>query len=183
MPAAGGRRRRYILDAERSGILVDVGTTLGPVAFGATGLEGFVEISVRDGELDLSVDPVAHVELQVSRLTSGNSAYDGELRRQIGARRFPAAYLDLHRARAVEGTAGRYRVAGEVTLRGATEAVEGVVSVEFPDPDSLVVVGRESFDIRMFNIPAPSLFMMRIEPSVRLSLQLEAHAGEGDSAG
>lgn len=169
-------RRRYTVVPDQSAILLTVATSLGPVAFGATGLEGFVEVVVLDGEVDPSVSPAAHLEVQVHHLTSGNSAYDRELRRQLNARRFPAAYVDLHHASRASGTARGYRVGGEVMLGGVTEPVEGVVKVVFPEPEVMVVSGEESLDISAFGIPPPTLFMMKIDPEVKLSLQLEARA-------
>lgn len=169
-------RRRYTVVPDQSAILLSVATSLGPVAFGATGLEGFVEAVVLDGEVDPDIAPAAHLEIQVHHLTSGNSAYDRELRRQLNARRFPAAYVDLHHASRVPGTARGYRVGGEVMLGGVTQPVEGIVRVEFPEPGVMVVSGEESVDIRAFGIPPPTLFMMKIEPEVKLSLQLEARA-------
>lgn len=175
--APTGDPQHYTVVPDRSAILVNVSTSLGPVAFGATGVQGFVEALVDDGRLDLSAPPAAHLELQVSRLTSGNSAYDGELRRHIAARRFPAAYFDLHRVSRAGGSGTAYAVTGEVTFRGVSESTEGTVAVECSDTGTLVISGREALDIRVFDIPPPTLFMMKIEPEVTLSLHLEARPG------
>ena len=167
-------RRHYTLIAERSAVLLSVGTSLGPISFGALGLEGFIEAAVLDGEIDPTVPPTAHVELQVARLTSGNSAYDGELRRQIDARRFPTAYVDLHHAAPLDPASRTFRVTGEITLRGVTEPAEGVVVAELPEPGALVVSGEETLNISDFGIPPPSLFMIKIDPDVKLQLHVEA---------
>jgi hypothetical protein len=172
-------RRHHSLIPDRSAILLTVNTSLGPVAFGANGLEGFIEAAVHQARLDVDVPPAAHLELRVNRLTSGNSAYDGELRRQIDARRFPTAYVDLHRAAAVDPASGTFRVAGEITLRGVTVAAEGVVAARFSDPARLVVTGEEALHIEAFGIPPPSLFMIKIDPEVRIGLHLEARAEPG----
>ena len=36
---------------------------------------------------------------------------------------------------------------------------------------------RQVLDIRMFEIPPPTLFMIKIDPDVSISLQLEARLG------
>src|SRR5205085_9474563 len=90
-------RRHHSLIPEQSAVLLSVHTSLGPVTFGANGLEGFVEVGLVDDGIDPGALPAAHLELQVNRLTSGNSAYNSELRRQISSRRFPKAYVDIHR--------------------------------------------------------------------------------------
>lgn len=161
---------------DRSAIVLNVNTTLGPVVFGATGLEGFAEALVHEGELDLTVPPAAHLDVQVNLLTSGNSVYDRELLRHIDARRFPAAYLHLHHVRRLESPSPTYRVGGEITFWGVIERLQGVVTVVFPEPGVMVVSGEESLDIRLFGIPPPTVFMMKIDPEVKLSLQLEARA-------
>jgi hypothetical protein len=166
-------RQHYTVMPEQSAILIEVTTSLGPLSFGATGLEGFVTAAVRDGAFDLAVEPNAHLELQVRNLTSGNSAYDGELQRHIAARRYPAAYVDLHQVRGPDGQSG-YLVAGEVMFRGVTQMVEGRVVAEFPAPDLMEVRGTTRLDIRSFEVPTPTAFLLKIEPEVKISLQLEA---------
>ncbi len=166
-------RQHYTVVPERSAILIEVTTSLGPLSFGATGLEGFVTAAVRDGALDLAVDPNAHLELQVRNLTSGNSAYDGELQRHIDARRYPAAYVDLHQVRGRDGSSS-YLVVGEIMVRGVTRLIEGRVVAGFPEPDLLEVRGTTSLDIRLFEVPPPTAFLLKIEPEVKVSLQLQA---------
>lgn len=170
-------RQHYTVVPERSAIVLEVTTSLGSVAFGATGLEGFVGAVIRGNELDLTVAPMAHLELQVHHLTSGNSAYDGEFQRHIDARRFPAAYVDLHHVSRTEGTPLSYLVGGEMTFRGVTQLVEGLVTLDLAEPGVMVVRGEQLLDIRLFEIPPPELFMIKIEPDVSLSLQLEARIG------
>lgn len=168
------RCRRYTVVPDGSAVLINVTTTLGPIAFGTTGLQGFIEAAVADGELGLAAEPAAHLELQVSGLTSGNSAYDGELRRQIDVRRFPAAYVELHQIKPLGVTSASYQVSGEVTFRGLIQPVEGVLSVDLSEPGAMVVSGEDTLDIRMFEIPPPTLFMLKIEPHVKVSLHIEA---------
>jgi polyisoprenoid-binding protein YceI len=168
--------RCHNLIPERSAVLLSVGTSLGPLTFGANGLEGFITAAVDDGRVDPAVGPAAHLELKVNRLTSGNSAYDGELQRQIDARRFPTAFIDLHRITPVDGPSPTFQVTGEITLRGVTVPANGVVVAEVPEPDLLVVSGEETLQIEDFGIPPPSLFMIKIDPNVNVRLYVEARA-------
>jgi polyisoprenoid-binding protein YceI len=165
--------RHYPLIPERSAVLLNVRTSLGPLRFGADGLEGYIEAAVQDGRIDTD-STAAHVELLVSRLTSGNSAYDGELRRQIDARRFPTAYLDLHAVMALDRQSSTFQIRGEVTLRGVAVPAEGVVVAELPEPGLLVVSGEDTVNISEFGIPPPALFMIKIDPEVKVRLDLEA---------
>lgn len=169
-------RLHYIVISDRSAILVEAATSLGPVTFGAVGLEGYVEMIRRDGEPDLTTGPNGHLEVHFDRLTSGNVAYDAELRRHINARRFPTAYIDLLHASPVETTPPTYLVDGELTLSGVIVPVEGRVGVEFADRTTLVVVGQKTLDIRLFGVPAPTVFMLKVEPLFRVSMHLEAEA-------
>jgi len=168
-------RRHHSLIAERSAVLLKVGTSLGPVSFGANGLDGFIEAAVDGDRIEVdAAPPAAHLELDVIRLTSGNSIYDTELRRQIDARRFPRAYVDLHRARAVDRDSSTFHVSGEITLRGVTVPADGVVVAALPEQELMVVSGEETLNICDFGIPPPSLFMIKIDPEVKLRLYLEA---------
>jgi len=169
--------RHHTLIPERSAVVLDVATSLGPVTFGANGIEGFIEAAVHDGVVDGTHPAAAHLELLVNRLTSGNSAYDGELHRQIDARRFPTAYVDLYEAVPVDWPSVTFQVRGEVTLRGMTVPASGVVVAERREPGMLVVSGEESLNISDYGIPPPSLFMIKIDPEVKIRLYLEARDG------
>jgi hypothetical protein len=168
------KRQHYRVVPDRSALLIEVATSVGPVTFGAVGLEGFVRVAVRGAGLDLAATPIAHLELQLRDLTSGNSAYDGELQRHIDARRYPAAHVDLHHVHRVGDSSSDYLVAGDITFRGITQSVEGYVTVNVPEAGLVRVSGTKSLDIRLFEIPPPTLFMLKIDPEVTLSLQLEA---------
>lgn len=176
IPDGRSESRHYTLVPERSAVLLDVSTSLGPVTFGANGIEGFIEAAVDDDGIDATIPPAAHLELLVNRLTSGNSAYDSELHRQIGARRYPTAYIDLYAASPLDPPSSTFHVSGEVTLRGVTVPADGVIVAELPEPGLLIVSGEESLNISDFGIPPPTLFMIKIDPDVKIRLHLEARA-------
>jgi hypothetical protein len=143
-PTGIPKRQHYMVAPDRSAILIEVTTSLGPVTFGAIGLEGFVRAAVRDAALDLTATPNAHLELQVRNLTSGNSAYDGELHRHIDARRHPAAYVDLHHVQYVEDSSSNYLVAGDVMFRGVTQGSRDSSAWTFPSLGSCWCAARRT---------------------------------------
>ena len=160
---AGGTARRYRLDPERSVVLVEVRSTVGPISFGALGVNGWVEADIADGLIRAGTQPAARVEIAVEGLRSGNSVYDAELLRRIGARRHPLVTLDLQECVA-SGSENRYRVSGELTFHGVTRPAYGTVNVEVATERRLVITGEQVFDIRDFEVPSPTVLMLRIYP-------------------
>jgi len=173
----GAGRRRYRLAPERSVVLIDVRSTVGPISFGAMGVVGTVEADILDGAIRAGTVPSAHLEIMVDGLRSGNRVYDAELLRRIGARRFPSVVLDLRDC--LPGGAGNhYRLAGDLTFHGATRPAQGNVTVEIGEAGKLVVTGEQVFDIRDYDIPSPTVLMLRIYPDVRVRLHVEAELEE-----
>jgi PadR family transcriptional regulator PadR len=162
---------------ERSVVLIEVRSTVGPLSFGAIGLTGFVEAAITDGIVRTDVAPAAHLEIDVSGLSSGNNMYDAELRRRIDARRFPIATVEMRECTA-NGVDGLYRLKGELTFHGVTRPAEGTVKVEAVSDQRVVITGEQVFDIRDFAIPSPTVLMLRIYPDVRVRLHAEAELEE-----
>ena len=169
--------RRFRLSPERSVALIEVRSTVGPISFGAIGVSGYIEACVWDGVVHIEMPPSAHVEIAVDGLRSGNGLYDAELLRRIDARQFPLALLDLNECMA-SGDAGRHRLGGELTFHGVTRPVQGTVNVEVIADKRLVVTGEQVFDIRDFDVPSPTVLMLRIYPDVRVHLHVEADLEE-----
>ena len=169
--------RQFQLMPDRSVVLIDVRSTVGPISFGADRLTGSIAADITDGAIRPGSQPAAHVEIAVDGLRSGNRVYDAELLRRIDARRFPAATLDLRQCLAV-GSTGRYRVAGELTFHGVTRPTDGTVDIAVAADGRLVVTGEQVFDIRDFAVPSPTVLMLRIYPDVRVHLHVEAKPEE-----
>jgi DNA-binding PadR family transcriptional regulator/polyisoprenoid-binding protein YceI len=176
-PAEAARSRNFRLDPERSAVLIDVRSTVGPLSFGTLGIAGSFQAAMADGVLHLDFAPSGRITIDVMRLTSGNRLYDAELLRRIDARRYPTASLELRRCDAT-GPGTRYRLAGELTFHGITRSAEGTVSVDALSDQRLVVTGEQVFDIRDFAIPSPTMLMLRIFPDVRVRLHAEAELEE-----
>jgi PadR family transcriptional regulator PadR len=166
-------RQRFTIIPDRSVILVEVRSSVGPLSFGAVGITGSIEAMVTDGMIAVASPPSAHLEVEVDGLHSGNGLYDAELLRRIDARRFPRASIDLRQATAIAAD-NRYRLEGELTFHGVTRSVHGTVRTSLSPDDDLVITGEQAFDIRDFAIASPTVLMLRIYPDVRVRLHLEA---------
>jgi DNA-binding PadR family transcriptional regulator len=169
--------QRFRLVPERSVVLIDVRSTVGPLSFGAVGVRGWVEAAVDGLSLRTDIAPSARLEIDVSGLRSGNRVYDAELLRRIDARGFPQAVVELREC-AANGLGTMFRLSGELTFHGVTRPANGAVSVEVSAERRLVITGEQAFDIRDFAIPSPSVLMLRIYPDIRVRLHAEAQLEE-----
>lgn len=177
-PPERGLPSQFRLVPERSVVLIEVRSTVGPIGFGAMGVTGSITAEVAEGAIVADTEPSAHVEVAVEDLRSGNSVYDAELLRRISARRFPLATIDLRECVAA-GPGNRYRLAGELTFHGVTRPAHGTVAVAVASDRRLIVTGEQVFDIRDFDVPSPTVLMLRIYPDVRVHLHVEAELEEG----
>jgi PadR family transcriptional regulator PadR len=180
---AGGRlevaasRRRYGLVPDRSVVLIEVRSTVGPLSFGSLGVAGWVEAALVNGTISTAAPPSARIIVDMSELSSGNGVYDAELLRRIDARRFPTASVELGECAPI-GSGSRYRLKGQLTFHGVTRPAQGTVMVEPIAGGRLVITGEQVFDIRDFAIPSPTVLMFRIYPDVRVRLHAEAELEE-----
>ena len=168
-----GTRSRFRVVPERSAVMINARSSVGPITFGAIGVTGFIEASIAGRRVCPPLQPTAHLEVGVESLRSGNSLYDAELLRRIDARRHPTVSLDLRACTAV-GSSGRYQLLGEVTFHGVSRPLDGTVSVAMPSDNRLVIRGEQGVDIRDFGIASPTVLMLRIYPDVVVGLQIEA---------
>ncbi|MGQ0617708.1 MAG: helix-turn-helix transcriptional regulator [Acidimicrobiia bacterium] len=170
-------RQRFVVVPERSVILIEARSSVGPISFGAMGLTGTIEVTMADGVIDAASAPSADLEVSVDGLRSGNGIYDGELLRRIDARRYPVARIQMREAVPI-GAGGRYRLTGELTFHGVTRPAQGTVTVDSASEDRLVVTGEQDFDIRDFDLASPTVLRLRIFPDVRVHLHVEATPAE-----
>ena len=166
----------FSVDPERSVVLIEARSSVGPITFGAVGVTGELEATVKDGTVRADSVRWAHLEIEVGHLRSGNALYDAELLRRIDARRHPTVTLDLRTCRPA-GAAGRYHVDGEITFHGSTRVLDGTVAVSVTPAGKLVVSGEQVIDIRDFDIDSPTVLMLRIYPDVVVQLHIEAVPG------
>jgi DNA-binding PadR family transcriptional regulator len=168
---------RFRLLPDRSVVLIEVRSTVGPLAFGAIGVEGWVDAAIEGATLNTDISPSAHLEVDVAGLRSGNPVYDAELARRIDSRRFPRATADLREC-VGSGPGNMLRLNGEMMFHGVTRQAQGTVSVEVSAAGRLVITGEQAFDIRDFAIPSPTVLMLRIYPDIRVRLHAEAELEE-----
>ncbi len=168
-------RTQFRVVPDRSVVLIEARSTVGPITFGAVGVTGTIEAEVHDGVVRPGSSPSAHLAVEVTELRSGNGLYDAELLRRIDARRHPVVALDLRQCTTV-GSSSRYHVDGEITFHGSTRPIQGTVNVALTPERKLVISGEQVFDIRDFNIASPTVLMLRIYPDVLVQLQIEAEA-------
>jgi polyisoprenoid-binding protein YceI len=167
------RAARFAVLPDRSVVLVSARSNVGPIEFGMTGIEGSVEVTVAGGALDLGTSAAAALTLPLANLRSGNQLYDAELFRRIDARRYPTADLELATG-APSSVANRYQLNGVLTFHGVRRDVHGSVEAALDTAGLLVVDGEQVFDTRDFDIPTPSVLMLRIYPDVKVQLHVEA---------
>jgi DNA-binding PadR family transcriptional regulator len=163
----------YEVNPERSVVLIDARSSVGPITFGALGVTGGIDLLMTDGRISARACPRAHLEIAVNQLRSGNGLYDAELLRRIEGRRYPNVRLDLRECQAV-GSSGRYRLRGDVTFHGTTKALDGSVELSQSSDRTLVIRGEQMVDIRDFGVASPTVLMLRIYPDVQVKIQIEA---------
>ena len=167
------RTSRFRVVPDRSVVMIDARSSVGPITFGAVGVMGVIEATVTGRSVCASPNPTAHLEIGVAQLRSGNRLYDAELLRRIDARRHHTVTLDLQACTAV-GSTGRYQLHGEVNFHGVSRPLDGTVSVTMPSDHTMVVRGEQVIDIRDFGVVSPTVLMLRIYPDVTVALQVEA---------
>jgi polyisoprenoid-binding protein YceI len=168
---------RFAIDPRRSTVWIEARSSLHPIHGEATGLGGYLEVEMADGRLDLSAPAEMHVELPMEQLRSGNPVQDRELLRRIDADRFRKITGDARKVQEADGE-GRYRVSGDVSFHGATRTMDGEVHLTAPDDRTVVVEGEQTFDIRDFNVKPPKILMFRVEPEVKVRIQVTAERAD-----
>jgi len=170
----------FRLIGERSVVLIEARSNVGPIAFGANVVDGCVRLAVNGSGVEMTAAPTASLSIDLDTLSSGNALYDAELRRRVDARKHPRTFVELGDAVRI-GASDRYQVSGEITFHGITKSVNGVLEVSLPEASLLRVIGEQVVDIRDFDITPPSHLMLRIYPDVRVRLQLEAELASAGS--
>jgi polyisoprenoid-binding protein YceI len=168
---------RYSFDSVRSCIWVSGRSSLHPINTETRGVTGWFEASARsDGSLDLEQAIAGELQLEVSKLTSGNQLYDHELRRRMDARRYPVIEGRVTRI-AADGSHPRYLVRGDISFHGKTRTFEHGMHIELSD-DEVSLTGEYVFDIREFGMKPPSMLMIRVYPEIEVRVELYGIRGD-----
>jgi polyisoprenoid-binding protein YceI len=128
---------------------------------------------LEDGRVDVQAPAKARLSLAVDKLSSGNRLEDRELKRRIDARRFPSIDGELGELRGGV-TDGRYVARGDLTFRGVTNTYEDEIEIAQVDDRTLSLVGEHTFDIRDFGMDPPKILMFRVEPDVKVRVEIQA---------
>jgi len=167
------RRCTYHLLPDRSAVLIEARSSVGPITFGALGITGTIAVRAVGEQVTADEAASAHLEIPVAALSSGNGLYDAELRRRVDAARFPIATLDLDRC-LVGGSGDHLMLEGRIDFHGVTRTLEGQVAAAIPRPGRLAATGDQVLDIRDFGVSSPTVLMFRIYPQVTVKIQVEA---------
>jgi hypothetical protein len=164
----------YRIVPERSRVSIWARSSLHDIETTTEGLRGALDLEMRaGGRLDLKAQPRATISLPVDRLKSGNPLEDRELRRRIDARRFPTIDGALVEVQPTS-VEGKYHVRGDITFRGVTRSYASVVTAIAVDDRTLRIEGESTFDVRDFGLEPPKILMLKVEPEVRVRVEIVA---------
>ena len=164
---------RYRIDPNRSRVWIDARSNVHPIHTEADGLEGWLELDISDGTINLDSAPRGHLEFPVENLTSGKALEDRELRRRIDSRRYPTIAGDLKLMKSHNGEAGLV-VNGDLTFRGVTRSYEDEMTFEGLDGEAVKLTGQSTFDIRDFGMEPPRILMLKVQPEVMVRVEIVA---------
>jgi polyisoprenoid-binding protein YceI len=164
---------RYRILPTRSRVWIDARSNVHPIHTETDGLDGWLDLDVDDGHINVDQPVSGHLEFPVENLQSGNAFEDRELRRRIDSRRFPHVAGDL---KAMKQTSEpmRYIVSGDLTFRGVTRTYEDEMTLEVPDDRTVTLAGQSVFDIRDFGMDPPRILMLKVEPEVSVRVEIVA---------
>lgn len=158
---------RYRIDSARSTLSAQARSSLHPIRVETNGLEGFIELAIEGGVLNLTVKPRGRIEIDAELLKTGNSLYDRELESKLQMNRYPRVRGEVLEVRHQGGN--RYHVTGTLSLHGVTHEVAGEVELAAAaDSEELRIEGEQTFDMRDFGLEPPKLLMLRVYPEVKI---------------
>jgi polyisoprenoid-binding protein YceI len=163
---------RYRILPTRSRVWIDARSNVHPIHSEAEGLEGWLDLDISDGTLNVDQKLGGHLEFPVENLQSGNAFEDRELRRRIDSRRYPTIAGDL-KAMKLGSEPARYTVNGDLTFRGVTRSYEDTMTLDVVD-GTVTLAGESVFDIRDFGMDPPRILMLKVQPEVSVRVEIVA---------
>lgn len=152
---------------------IEARSNVHPIHTEAEGLEGWLDLDITDGTINVDQTLLGHLEFPVENLKSGNAFEDRELRRRIDARRYPSIAGDL-KAMKQSTEPASYIVGGDLTFRGVTRRHEDAMTIEVVDDGSLTLAGSSTFDIRDFGMEPPRILMLKVQPEITVRVEIIA---------
>jgi polyisoprenoid-binding protein YceI len=169
------RMALYTIIPERSRVWIDARSSVHPIHSTTDGLEGFVDLDAH-GDAVVGPHPTAELSFPVNRLSSGNWLEDRALQKRIDARRYPTISGVL--TGVVPGADdGRFLVRGDLTFRAVTRSVEDYMTLTVVDDHTIRVEGESTFDVRDFGMEPPRILILRVEPDVKVRVEIFAEGG------
>ncbi len=163
---------RYRIVPTRSRVWIDARSNVHPIHTEADGLEGWLELDVGNGTINVDQAPRGHVEFAIDNMKSGNALEDREMRRRIDSRRYPTITGDLKAMKQTDD-ADRYVVGGDLTFRGVLRSYEDQMTVAV-DGSAITLAGQSVFDIRDFGMEPPRILMLKVQPEVTVRVEIVA---------
>jgi polyisoprenoid-binding protein YceI len=156
-------------DPERSRLSIDGRSSVHPIRATADGTVGWLEV---DGD---GTPVTGHLTVEVRELHTGNPLYDREIRNRLDAGTFPT--FEAHLTTVHEPAGDRYRVTGAVSAHGVQADLDGMITVR-PDGEGFIVTGSEQVDFRRFDLEAPRILTLKVDPIVTVTLDAATFAAD-----
>lgn len=161
-----------------SSIETEVRSSLHPIHSQAGALTGEVAGEFdSEGRLRLDLPHGGWVEVPVVELRSGSRLSDMEMQRRAEAGRYPVIRFEVTKAWRVNGS-DRYRASVDVIAHGRTRRIEEDFTLAI-DGERVVLEAQHTFDIRDFGVSPPRIFMLKVEPQVKVRVRLVAEEQRG----
>jgi polyisoprenoid-binding protein YceI len=166
---------RFRVIPDRSKLWAEARSSIHPVKVETSGLSGDLEAEITDGMVELKAP--FKVEIDAERLRSGTGLIDGELQRRLETRKFPRV---IGHVKEVSGAGpGRARLAGELSLHGATRKADVEVSVRALVERTLEIEGEKVIDMRDYDLTPPKFLMFKVHPDVKVRARIVAERVDG----
>lgn len=164
---------RYRIVPNRSHVWIEARSNVHPIHTEANGLEGWLDLDVTNGKLNIDQLLLGHLEFPVANLKSGNGLEDRELQRRIDARKYPTIAGDLKVMKQTNEPT-RYVVGGDLTFRGVTQTYEDDMTVDVLNDRTITLTGEATFDIRDFGMDPPRILLLKVRPEVDVRVEILA---------
>ena len=165
---------RYEAIAGQSELSLDANSSVHPIHTRVDRVEAWFEAELNgDGSFDLSSPASGLLTVYVEDLKSGNALIDRVMQGRLNIRRYPAIKAALKELRET-GEAGHYRAVGDISFHGVTHQMEDELTISQTDGDAIEISGSTTVDVRRFNVEPPRLFVLKVEPEVKVTLKVVA---------
>lgn len=164
---------RYRIVSGRSKLWVEGRSSLHRIKVESTALEGCLEFEVVNDRADLASAPTGTITLDVQSLKTGSRLEDRELERQLQVQKYPRIRGELREVTALN-RGRRYKLRGDLSLRGVTQSLEGEVTLQILDDQTVQVDGEKTIDVRDFGLRPRKLLVLQVYPEVRVRARIVA---------